>query len=30
MSTIKDEVKARIAIYKEENATKGKVGKHHS
>jgi hypothetical protein len=30
MSTIKDEVKARIVIYREENATKGKVGKHHS
>jgi hypothetical protein len=30
MSTIKDGVKARIVIYKGENATKGRVGKHHS
>ena len=30
MSTIKDGAKARIVIYKGENAMKGKVGKHHS
>jgi hypothetical protein len=30
MGTIKDGAKARIVIYKGENATKGKVGKHHS
>ena len=30
MSIIKDEAKARIGIDKGENATKGKVGKHHS
>ena len=29
-STIWDGVKARIVIYKGENATKGRVGKHHS
>jgi hypothetical protein len=30
MSTIKDGAKARIVIYKGENTTKGRVGKHHS
>jgi hypothetical protein len=30
MSTIRDGVKSRIVIYKGENATKGRVGKHHS
>jgi hypothetical protein len=30
MSIIKDEAKARIGIDKGENATKGRVGKHHS
>jgi hypothetical protein len=29
-NTIKDGVKARIVIDKGENATKGRVGKHHS
>jgi hypothetical protein len=29
MSTIKNEAKARIVIDKGENATKGRVGKHH-
>jgi hypothetical protein len=30
MSIIKDGAKARIGIDKGENATKGRVGKHHS
>jgi hypothetical protein len=30
MSIIKDGAKTRIVIYKGENATKGRVGKHHS
>jgi hypothetical protein len=30
MSIIKDGAKSRIVIYKGENATKGRVGKHHS
>jgi hypothetical protein len=30
MSIIKDGAKARIIVYKGENATKGRVGKHHS
>jgi hypothetical protein len=29
-NTIKDGVKARIVVNKRENATKGRVGKHHS
>jgi hypothetical protein len=29
-STIRGGVKARIVIYKGDNATKGRVGKHHS
>jgi hypothetical protein len=29
-STIKNGVKVRIVIYKGENTTKGRVGKHHS
>jgi hypothetical protein len=29
-NTIKDGVKARIVIDKGQNATKGRVGKHHS
>ena len=29
MSIIKDGAKVRIVIYKGENATKGRVGKHH-
>jgi hypothetical protein len=30
MCTIRDGVKERIVIDKGENATKGRVGKHHS
>jgi hypothetical protein len=30
MSTIKDGAKARVVIDKGENATKSRVGKHHS
>jgi hypothetical protein len=30
MNTIRDGVKARIVIDQGENATKGRVGKHHS
>jgi hypothetical protein len=29
-STIRGGVKARIVIYKGDNGTKGRVGKHHS
>ena len=30
MSIIKDGAKARIVVYKGENAIKDRVGKHHS